>query len=174
MYYRLKCECGKETSVSEGTAGVSLSCSCGRLIVVPELAELRRRAAMGEFSCCLSADGSESPPPNPLAEAFHSVFCWLVLIVSGLVALLGFFFLGWIALVIGITIMSGIAKAIANNSYRKAARAREREELRRLTRANERARAQVDYRAEPGPSADKPTSTVSRESTSVKAGPPPR
>jgi hypothetical protein len=173
MYFLLRCDCGKETSVSEGAAGVSVACTCGRQIVVPPLVELRRRAGMGEFACSLSADGTEPPPQNPATDMIHRLFCWLILVVGGLVALLGVAIgLRRIALLIGIALMAAAATAMANQAYRRKARAREREELRRLTLAHQRARAQLDDPAEPGDLADGPAIAVPQRSTSIKAGPP--
>lgn len=37
----LSCPCGKSIHVSEGAAGTSLSCTCGRTFMVPSLRELR-------------------------------------------------------------------------------------------------------------------------------------
>lgn len=44
----LNCECGEQISVSEGSAGSKLSCRCGRILLVPSLTELRRRAGAPE------------------------------------------------------------------------------------------------------------------------------
>lgn len=41
MDYQLTCRCGNHLSVSEGAAGSQLPCSCGRMINVPTLRELR-------------------------------------------------------------------------------------------------------------------------------------
>jgi hypothetical protein len=90
MYFRLKCECGKEVTVAEGAAGVSLSCACGRAVAVPELTELRQRAAAGEIGCTLYADGEKPPPlPSPIANATFVVVCVLVLLGGGLIVVAG-------------------------------------------------------------------------------------
>src|SRR5882672_9687320 len=44
MHFRLCCECGKEIAVTEGAAGTSVLCECGRRIQVPLLGELRGRS----------------------------------------------------------------------------------------------------------------------------------
>ncbi len=44
MDYYVPCECGNEVPVSEGAAGASLRCDCGRTISVPSLDELRRQS----------------------------------------------------------------------------------------------------------------------------------
>jgi hypothetical protein len=41
MDYHLPCECGRTLTVSERSAGVSLECTCGRSVKVPNLGELR-------------------------------------------------------------------------------------------------------------------------------------
>jgi hypothetical protein len=40
---RVRCECGEELPVTEGLAGASIQCQCGRTLQVPSLSELRRR-----------------------------------------------------------------------------------------------------------------------------------
>jgi hypothetical protein len=42
--FQLPCACGKPVTVTEGAAGGSVSCSCGRVVAVPSLRELRARA----------------------------------------------------------------------------------------------------------------------------------
>jgi hypothetical protein len=140
MYFRLKCECGNCVIVPEGAAGASLACTCGRRVPVPELTELRQRAASGEISCCLYADGEKPPPPpSPIADATHGAFCWLVLLVGGLIAAVGVLLavgygrIGYYAIVFGIVVMGAAARALANRNYSKAARAGERQEFARLT-----------------------------------------
>jgi hypothetical protein len=41
----LQCDCGNEVIVSEGMAGSSMSCECGRTLIVPGFAEMKRMAA---------------------------------------------------------------------------------------------------------------------------------
>jgi hypothetical protein len=43
MQYHLACECGREVAVSEGAAGTTVSCACGRSVQVPSLSKLRLR-----------------------------------------------------------------------------------------------------------------------------------
>ena len=43
MGYEVTCTCGKVLSVSEGMAGSSMPCGCGRAVSVPSLSELRRQ-----------------------------------------------------------------------------------------------------------------------------------
>src|SRR5438874_1243752 len=58
--------------------------------LVPELTELRQRAAAGEIGCTLYADGEKRPPPpNPVSEATHGAVCWLVVLVGVLIAAAG-------------------------------------------------------------------------------------
>jgi len=90
MHFRLLCECGNEISVSEGAAGVSVACACGRKILVPELTELRRRAAAGELRWSRYGEGEAPPlPPNRTAEAARSALRWVLLVVGGVVLLAG-------------------------------------------------------------------------------------
>jgi hypothetical protein len=42
MEYRLACECGQQISFSEGAAGNTLQCACGRSVTVPSLGELKK------------------------------------------------------------------------------------------------------------------------------------
>jgi hypothetical protein len=42
MEYFLQCPCGIQTAVTDGAAGTSLSCTCGRALAVPRLGVLRR------------------------------------------------------------------------------------------------------------------------------------
>jgi hypothetical protein len=60
MYFRLSCECGKQVSVTEGAAGTSLPCACGRTFQVPSLRELRQRAAVGDLPF-VPGRGAEQP-----------------------------------------------------------------------------------------------------------------
>src|SRR5262245_13542895 len=46
MEFHLRCECGEYVPVSEGAAGARVECPCGRTIVVPSLAELRKKAGL--------------------------------------------------------------------------------------------------------------------------------
>jgi hypothetical protein len=90
VHYRLRCECGNDLSVTEGAAGVSLPCACGRSILVPAFAELRRRAASGDLPCSLYGDDEEPPkPPSPAAETARTVVRGLLFAVGGLVFLVG-------------------------------------------------------------------------------------
>jgi Domain of unknown function (DUF1922) len=43
MDFRLPCECGRHLSVTEGAAGATLQCVCGRTVKVPSLGELGRQ-----------------------------------------------------------------------------------------------------------------------------------
>src|SRR5262249_53085299 len=133
MYYRLKCECGKEVTVFEGAAGLSLPCACGRKVLVPDLAELRRRAASGELPWSPYGEGERPPlPPNPVAEAGLSVLRWLGLVMGGVVLLLGvgvfvgnvsgrfptFPLAGYLTMAAGIALMGAAARAIASEKDR--------------------------------------------------------
>jgi hypothetical protein len=44
--YELDCECGQKLVVRETAAGAKERCRCGRVLVVPSLHELRRRAGL--------------------------------------------------------------------------------------------------------------------------------
>ncbi|HJZ93133.1 MAG TPA: hypothetical protein VKE40_19810 [Gemmataceae bacterium] len=44
MQYEIACECGRGVLVTAGQAGSTLSCGCGRTIMVPSLRELKERA----------------------------------------------------------------------------------------------------------------------------------
>ncbi len=46
MEFRVDCPCGEHIMVSEGAAGVTFECVCGKPIVVPSLSELRTRAGL--------------------------------------------------------------------------------------------------------------------------------
>lgn len=46
MSFYVPCECSESLCVSEGAAGASLRCSCGKTVVVPSLDELRKRSGL--------------------------------------------------------------------------------------------------------------------------------
>jgi hypothetical protein len=46
MQFQLDCECGKQITVNEGSAGTMASCTCGRSIAVPSLVQLKRKAGL--------------------------------------------------------------------------------------------------------------------------------
>lgn len=145
MYFRLKCACGKDVTVPEGAAGVSLTCACGQRVVVPELTELRQRAAAGEIGCSLYAEGDERPPPpNSVGETAHGAFCWLVLLAGGLMVGVGVLLLirygriGYYVGATGVTLMGMAAAALVDRDDLKAARRAERQEFARLTGAAHR------------------------------------
>jgi len=50
MEFLIHCECGKFFTVTEGLAGTSLSCGCGRSIRVPGLSELRAQQGMPAYA----------------------------------------------------------------------------------------------------------------------------
>jgi hypothetical protein len=140
VYFRLKCACGQHVTVSEGAAGVSVACPCGLPVAVPELTELRQRAAAGEIGCTLYADGEKRPPPpSPVSEATHKLACWLVVLVGGLITaagalvLLAYGRIGFLVMAVGIALMGLAARARAQQSYLKAARQRELQEYASLT-----------------------------------------
>ena len=83
MYFRLKCACGQHVTVSEGAAGASVACPCGLPVAVPDLTELRQRAAAGKIGCTLHADGEKRlPPPNSVSDATHKFVCWQIVLVG--------------------------------------------------------------------------------------------
>ena len=41
MDYSIRCECGHEMRVSEGSAGARIPCNCGRIVEIPSLGALR-------------------------------------------------------------------------------------------------------------------------------------
>jgi len=49
MDFRIKCECGKHVVVTTGSAGGSVQCACGRIVIVPSLTELRRQAGISPY-----------------------------------------------------------------------------------------------------------------------------
>jgi hypothetical protein len=67
MQVSLSCKCGKQIAVTEGAAGASLPCSCGRTIQVPSLGELRRRVASGDVPFCPS---QAAPARHPAVKLF--------------------------------------------------------------------------------------------------------
>jgi hypothetical protein len=46
MDFRIDCQCGKHIMVSEGSAGATLTCACGRRLSVPSLPALRVAAGL--------------------------------------------------------------------------------------------------------------------------------
>jgi hypothetical protein len=71
-----------------------------------------------------------------MAESAHGVFSWLVILVGGLVVLVGvglvFGFILGISLCI--VFIGAVARAMAIRRYKKAAKARDLEEMLRLNR----------------------------------------
>lgn len=49
MDFTISCDCGTEIQVSEGSAGASTTCQCGRIVQVPSLARLRSIVGMSAF-----------------------------------------------------------------------------------------------------------------------------
>src|SRR5262249_16323246 len=45
MDFSLQCACGKRVVVTEGMAGTAVSCTCGHLLTVPTLGEMRKWSA---------------------------------------------------------------------------------------------------------------------------------
>jgi hypothetical protein len=140
MYFRLKCECGKAVTVTEGAAGVSLSCACGRAVVVPEVTELRQRAAAGEIGCTLYADGEKPPPlPSPIANATYVVFGVLLLLAGGLIVVAGLLFavrygrIGIYTIGVGIFVMASAVVGILSRHDLRDARRAEQQEFARFT-----------------------------------------
>jgi hypothetical protein len=79
MHIPLVCQCGKQVLVTEGSAGASLPCDCGRTIQVPSLGELRRRVAGDELPCL----PSERPPArHPVGKAIVSGCGGLVFVLG--------------------------------------------------------------------------------------------
>jgi hypothetical protein len=48
--FHIDCECGERTTISAGAAGAKINCSCGRILEVPGLQELRRRAGLSPYA----------------------------------------------------------------------------------------------------------------------------
>jgi hypothetical protein len=46
MKFRVDCVCGDHIMVSEGAAGATFDCACGRTIEIPSLSDLRTRAGL--------------------------------------------------------------------------------------------------------------------------------
>jgi hypothetical protein len=85
MDYQLECACGKAVPVTEGMAGTTVPCTCGRIVSVPSLVELRQSAGRPAYDTSpelfipmMIRDG-ELPPAgcircgNPAAEAVDAV-----------------------------------------------------------------------------------------------------
>jgi hypothetical protein len=68
MLVYLSCECGKQAPVSEGAAGTSLPCECGRTIKVPSLGELRQRVTEGDVPYF---PAQAKAPPHPVSKAMR-------------------------------------------------------------------------------------------------------
>jgi Domain of unknown function (DUF1922) len=49
MEFRVDCTCGAHFMVREGLAGTRRTCTCGRVITVPSLHELRRQAGLAPY-----------------------------------------------------------------------------------------------------------------------------
>lgn len=44
MTYCIRCACGNRTEVTESQAGTEIPCSCGRVVAIPRLSQLRKEA----------------------------------------------------------------------------------------------------------------------------------
>lgn len=49
MEFRVDCSCGNYVLVSEGAAGSTRDCSCGRIVPIPSLKELRLQAGLPPY-----------------------------------------------------------------------------------------------------------------------------
>src|SRR5437660_1366997 len=72
MQYALECECGKRLPVEPTAAGGSLTCVCGRRVVIPTRDEFGSRplilsAASVDRRVHRLVDVGELPPPGPCA-----------------------------------------------------------------------------------------------------------
>jgi hypothetical protein len=95
MSIRIACECGGFVTAKEGSAGSKVLCTCGRMVPVPSLRELRRQHGYtGELPLPRIPDAEFDPTHDPrLPKWFNkvgaiTVFTTLALGVS--VALAGF------------------------------------------------------------------------------------
>jgi len=68
MHVPLSCQCGKQILVTEGSAGASVPCECGRTIQVPSLGEFRRRFGR---DASLFARPERDPTRKRTGEAFN-------------------------------------------------------------------------------------------------------
>jgi hypothetical protein len=113
--------------------------------VVPDLAELRTRAAAGDIGCVLYADGEKPPqPPGPIAAASYVAFCCGALLAGGLIAGMGvllvisFGCVGFLVIMGGISLMLLAASSLASRRDAITMRAEERQEFAKLTGAAHR------------------------------------
>lgn len=110
----LPCSCGRGVNVHEGHAGMDVVCSCGEIVVVPRLGELRRMkgegavsprlmieamVAKGELPATGDCSGCAAPTPEVIDV-------WLIESaterggVSFLMKLFGILVFGWIGLLL--------------------------------------------------------------------------
>jgi tetratricopeptide (TPR) repeat protein len=84
MEIRLPCECGQQVPVTAQAIGGVIQCTCGRIVQVPSLAELKTMFPVGDVS---QSGGRENPPetgsPLPLPRSVK-VLGSLYLLVGGL------------------------------------------------------------------------------------------
>ena len=85
MLVYLSCECGKQVPVSEGAAGTSLPCTCGRAIKVPSLGELRQRVTEGDVPFF---PAQVKPPPHPVTTALR-IGCASLVFLFGVALFIG-------------------------------------------------------------------------------------
>ena len=76
MNFEIACECGKSLVVTEGMAGTSTTCSCGRVVPVPSFGDLRKQALL-----------VEPVEPGPRRTWARQAALWVLgsLVVGGLV-----------------------------------------------------------------------------------------
>jgi hypothetical protein len=71
MNFSLPCECGELITFTEGAAGASLRCVCGRTIEIPDLNELRQRAWGDTFP--LASATEMQPRARPLSVSRNTL-----------------------------------------------------------------------------------------------------
>ena len=74
MDFHVNCQCGNRITVSEGAAGATIACRCGRAVSIPSLKELRLRAGIAphnpspELVIEHQLAAGELPPDNNCIE----------------------------------------------------------------------------------------------------------
>jgi hypothetical protein len=109
MKVRLACECGQEVVVTEGSAGASLPCECGRSIKVPSLGELRQRGTFGDVPRLPSRDPEQRYRLAKPGSGVPLVGCGALIFLLGVGLFIGnvtglfptFPFAGFIAMTVG-------------------------------------------------------------------------
>jgi hypothetical protein len=79
MELSILCDCGKQVVAAEGMAGTSIPCTCGRILRVPSLSEMRRLGAerTPDKVGALARSSRDQLRQLPIALLYGLVLTWM-------------------------------------------------------------------------------------------------